>query len=397
QLTYLMVEHVYLLARVTQQAATAARSAPSIPPGSTPSSTTSSTTTASSTTLPAAVAAPTADSLSALDHNSHDISDWLAQAQGYGPGFDAAFYSLWAARIGDFLDYAKSQAAGDKAGATAATSALATNATAIAKLVHNANKYVAVTTVTNPGTGLADELAVDNQSTTTFIDDQATGASTAAADLVTAAEGQSGHLGGMYHTAVYLAAAAAKLDSDQYPGTADLTAANLRASVTMAFVEHVELASLELDAIAQGLPVGPWTAAVASNTSELHNIVALNYSDQDAAAFDTLWNRYLDGLTAYTRAKIAGDQAGAATAAGRLSGVAPDLGNFFHARSKQLSADSVTADVAPVVSGLQAVADAAAANAPDAMLAREAAGFVPKLASDLSEAIALEHPALYAP
>jgi len=382
QLTYLMVEQVYLLGRVTQAAVAA--------PASGGPTTTTGSGASTTSTLPPAVVGPTADAASALDTSSHDISDWLSAAEGYGTTFNAAFYPLWSQRMEDFLAYAKAKAVGYTPGSAAATAALAANATAIAKLVHSTNKYVAITTVTNPGTGLADELAPDNQGVTNLIDDQVAGASTAAADLVTAAEL-------MYHTADYLAAAAAKLDPDQYPGTADGTAANLRSSLTMVLVEHVELASLQLAAIGNGLPEGPWAAVVATNTTELHNAIAANFSDQAATGFSSLWNGYISDLVAYARSKATGDQAAASDAAGRLSGVAPAVGAFFHAQSGQLDANAVTVDLSPVVSGLQGVADATTGHAPAATLTREAGGFVPKLASDVSEAIALRHPSLYAP
>jgi hypothetical protein len=387
QLTYLMVEQVYLLGRVTQQVAAAGSGASS--------ASTTSTTPAAQTTTPAAPtpAVPdlaAGDATAALDKNSHDITDWLAQAQGYGATFDAAFYPLWTERIADFEAYAKAKSAGDAAGTTAATTSLTENATAIATLVHGVNRFVAVATVTNPGTGLADELGPDNQGVTALIDAQASGSSGVPVALVKAAEL-------MYHTSDFLAAAASKLDPDQYPGTADGTAANLRASLTMAFVEHVELLALDLDALTSGQPTGPWAAAVAANTDQLRDAMSINYSDQTGDQFATRWTAYIDDLAAYTKAKESGDNATAATASGRLSGVAAGMGTFINAQPGHLSADVVAGDISPIVNGLQAVADAAATHQPDVILTREAAGFVPKLGSDLSESMAIQHPTLYAP
>jgi len=275
QLTYLMVEHVYLLSRVTQEVIAAGGAGVSTPvsPTGTPSSSgspatggvasgagtatavtttgaaTASTTTATTvtgatttTSLPVAttaVAAPTAvpglsfsgsdDAASALDANSHDISDWLSQAEGYGDSFDTAFHQLWTARNALFVADAAAKAEGDTASVTATTASLAQNATAIGTLVHQTNKYVPVNTVTNPPTGLADELGPDNQGVLTFIADQATKATTTVPDIVTAAEL-------MYHTSDYLADAAAKLDPAQYPGTAAGTARRRHSTVARATV-----------------------------------------------------------------------------------------------------------------------------------------------------------------
>jgi len=436
QLTYLMVEHVYLLSRVTQEVIAAGGAGVSTPvsPTGTPSSsgspatggvasgagtatavTTTGTATASTTTattvtgattttsLPVAttaVAAPTTvpglsfsgsdDAASALDANSHDISDWLSQAEGYGDSFDTAFYQLWTARNALFVADAAAKAEGDTASVTATTASLAQNATAIGTLVHQTNKYVPVNTVTNPPTGLADELGPDNQGVLTFIADQATKATTTVPDIVTAAEL-------MYHTSDYLADAAAKLDPAQYPGTAAGTAANLRASLTMVLVEHVELVSLDLDQVAVNQAGGPEAAALDNNSKQLENLIAVNFGDAAGDTLYTLWTQYIETLTSYTKAKAASDAGGVSPATAKLNQVPGAVGAFFNSQIGTLSSVLVSSDVAPVVTGLQAVADAAAAGSPEVVLVREAAGFVPKLAADVGEAIAETSLTLYAP
>src|SRR5579862_7512607 len=239
QLTYLMVEHVFLLGRVTadvianpSEAATPSPTALSTtsaaapatsttsaaaPPTSSSSAasgatSTSSATSAAPTTASGAAAAPVQtsdDSGAALDLNSHDIADLLSQAQGYGAVFDSSFYALWTARIADVAAYASAKSTKDTAGATNATNALAQNATGISTLVHKTNKYVAVNTVTS--TGLDDELTTDNSAVTAFVDAQAANDPGAVGLVVAAAEG-------FRHTAEVLAAAAHQLSTDQYPG-----------------------------------------------------------------------------------------------------------------------------------------------------------------------------------
>ena len=330
------------------------------------------------------------DAASALDGNSHDISDWLSQAEGYGDAFNASFYQLWTARNAWFEAYAAAKAQSDSAGAKAATNGLAQNATAIGMLVHQTNKYVPVNTVTNPPTGLADEFGPDNQAVLTFIADQASKASGTMTDLVTAAEM-------MYHTADYLADAAAKLDPVQYPGTAAGTAANLRSSLAMVLVENVELTSLDLDQIAAGQPDGPQAAALDNNAKQLQNIAAVNFSDSAGDQLYLLWTEYIGDLRDYTKAKVAGDDSTANAASSRLADVPGQLGTFFNTQIGTLSSTLVSSDVAPVVNGLEAVAGAAASSSPEVLLIRVAAGFVPKIASDVGEAIAAANPSNYAP
>ena len=443
QLTYLMVEHDYLVARVTQEVIAAggagvdtsaivsaagsttatgggAAGAGATGSGATgettttaaaPTTTSSATTTttqartatgASTTTLPPTTIAPATttttpaglafsgrdDAASALDANSHDISDWLSQAEGYGDAFNTAFYQLWTERIALFEADAAAKAESDTAGTQAVTTGLAQNATAIGTLLHNTNKYVPITTVTNPPTGMADELGPDNQAVLTFIADQATKASVTVSDTVAAAEL-------MYHTADYMADAAAKLDPAQYPGTAAGTAANLRSSVTMVLVEHVELLSLDLDQIAANQPDGPEAAALDNNSKQLENIAAVNFGDAPAGQLYALWTAYINDLKSYTKAKVAGGDTSVWT--GKLAQVPGQVGAFFNAQVGSLSSVLVSSDVMPMMAGLQMVADAAAAQSPEVVLIREAAGFVPKIASDVSEAIAATNSTLYLP
>jgi hypothetical protein len=416
QLTYLMVEQVYLLDRVTQEliagvgaASSSSSSSASAGATTTLAPTTTTTTVASgsgssgsgssagattTTSVPAvtppSLGAVADDAATALDQNSHDISDWLSRAQGYGSSFDTAFYELWTQRNEDFEAYAVAKAAGDSTGQAAATAALAANATAIGTLIHQTNQYVEITTLTNPATGMADEINPDNQAIQTVIDDQAAGAASHAADLVTAAER-------MYHTADYLAAAAAKLDPNQYPGTAAGTAANVRASVVMVMVEHVELVMLDLDRQIVGGNTAPWSAALVANTGEMANILAVNYTDQTGEQFTSIWSNYIAALSAYAKAKSAGDDAAAAAAATTVNNMPPLIGNLIHGADDPLSSAQVSGDLAPIASGLLAAIDAAASGSPQVTLIRAAAGHIPQFGSDVGEAIAIAQPNLYAP
>jgi hypothetical protein len=324
--------------------------------------------------------ATTDDSGAALDANSHDIADLLSQAQHYGESFGSGFYTLWTNRITDFAAYATAKAAKDTTGAQAAVSALSANATDIATLFHQTNPYIAVTSVTS--TGLADELGENNGLVTAFIDTQAAKETTALADVVLAVEGTGAAAPGMRHTATVLAAAAAQLDSDQYPGHATGTAANLRASVTSALTEHVQLAGLSVDQLVKGVVGGPESSALDGNTLQLANIVTANFGDPPARQFTTLWSAYVTALEATAHAKT-----GSGTAPD-LSGVGAGIGAFFGQLAPQFSASTIGADMQRMVNELSAYIDAAASGRQPVTQLRVAAATVPKLGSDLAEGIA---------
>ncbi len=265
-----------------------------------------------------------------------------------------------------------------------AKAALATNATDIGTLLHQLNKYLAVTTVSNPATGLADELGVDNGLVTTFIDDQAAKNTAAVGDVVAAAEK-------MRHTAVVLAAASAKLVPAQFPGNPTGTAANLVASVTSALVEHVELAALTTAQLATGQTAGADQAALDTNTAAIDNIVIVNFGDQPARDFSSLWGGYVSSLQAYSKAKATGGTTP------DLSGMGQSVGAFFAHQSPLFNATVIGSDMQQVVDGLEAAIDAAAGQGPAVASVRVAAGFVPKLASDVAEGIAELKPTVYLP
>ncbi|MFI5041773.1 MAG: hypothetical protein ACHQNA_07985 [Acidimicrobiales bacterium] len=367
-LTYLMVEQVYLLSRVTLPLATGV-SAPA--PGTTK-------------------ALGADDAVVALDSNSRDLALLLGEA--YGPAFGAQFLAAWSARNADFAAYAKAKGSGDTAGAAAATAALATNATNVANVIHAANKYIEVHTVSNPGTGFADELTPENQAIVAFIDAQAAKDGTDIAKVVVAAELTP-------HTATVLAAAAAKLEPTTYPGTATGTAANLRASLTTALVEHSELISLATQAQATGQDPGAAVAAVGNNTRQLTNIFASIYGDQTGLQFAKLWNVEVNSLMDYAKAKGTSDAQAASTAATQLTNWSADFGTFLATTTAgKYSAGAASADFAGFIDSMENFIDGAATQAPDKVTRlRVATAHMPGIASSLAEAIAEQFPSKYKP
>jgi hypothetical protein len=433
QVTYLLLEQVFLLSRVTGGAVAAGSAAPlatTTAPAAAPTSTTTTTapststttttaapatsettttsvpTSASSTTTtagPAAASASTTttapaptgpvavlsapngqDAATALDHNSNDLTDLLAQPQGYGPTFASRFYPLWTTRNNDFIRYSAAKATKNAAGASSASAALTANALALANLFHSHNKYLAVSTVSNPGTGVADVLTVANTAEIAFINSQAAKVATAINDVVAAAEK-------MRHTSDVLSSAAAKLDPAQYPGTALGTASNLRAAVTAALVEHAELAGSTTALLATSQDAAAEAAALDANTSSLANVVIVNFFDQATRVFTAIWGNYVNLLKSYARAKAS------AGPTPNLSGVGEQVGGFFGHQAPTINPSLIASDMQQVVNGLVAVIDAQAAPAPWATAQRVATGFTPKLASDLSEGIAESNPTKYAP
>jgi hypothetical protein len=426
RVTYLLVENLYLLSRVTGDVVANPAEAASVPPApatapttsaasSTPTtsttsttaaaaagngaasttstSTTSTSTTSTSTTsttaaapaASAAAAAPiptTDDSGKALDANTRDLGGLLAEPQGYSDTFSSDFYALWAQRSQYYAAYAAAKATNNLATAQRALTSLATNATAVATLFHVSNKYIAVNTV--GGTGLADELTTDNATVTAFIDAQAAKDPLAVSDVVSSAEQ-------FRHTATVLAAAAAKLDPDQYPGNATGTAANLRASQTAALVDHVQIAGLAIDQLVKGAAGGPQLGALANNTTALTNVIIANYGDPPAKQFFSLWSSYVNGLAATARSK-----AGVGSAPD-LSGVGAQIGAFYGSLAPQLSASTIGADMQQMVDALLAYIDATASATQPVTQLRVATATVPKLASDIAEGIAENKPTQYLP
>ena len=431
QVTYLLLEQIFLLSRVTGGVVAARSSAPlsssaapsaastatttTAAPAATATTTTTTTAAASTTTttsaasglptttsVPASAAASTtttttaagpvaplgapndADAASALDHNSTDLTDLLSQPQGYGASFAADFYPLWTTRNNSFVRYAEAKATRNAAGASSASAALAANAISLAQLFHSHNQYLAVTTVSNPGTGVADELTVDNTAVVAFINSQAANTPTAINDVVAAAEK-------MRHTSDVLSSAAAKLDPAQFPGTALGTASNLRAAVTAALVEHAELAGSTTALLGTGQTAAPESAALDANTASLGNVVIVNFFDQATRVFNAIWSNYVNLLRSYARAKSSGGPTP------NLSGVGQQVGGFFGHQAPTINPSLIASDMQQVVDGLVAVADAQAASGPWATPLRVATGFTPKLATDLSEGIAEAYPTQYAP
>ncbi|GAC1318316.1 MAG: hypothetical protein NVSMB12_17060 [Acidimicrobiales bacterium] len=402
QLTGLLVEHAYLVGRVTKQIATATGAEPAattttVAPAATTTTTGAPTTGAPPTTAvtPPAAVAPVAlpalgDAATVLDKNSHDLADAVSAA--YSGDFNAQFYALWTKRITAFETYARGKATGSGPVAATASDELTAVDTELATLFHTANKYIEIHTVASPGTGLRDELEPDNTAMTDLIDAQVKNDATQTAKQVAAAEK-------LPHTAEVLAAAAAKLAPETYPGTVTGTAANLRASLTTVLVEHVELAAIALSDVVAGRDAGPAAAVLDANGRQLANVFAAAYTDQAAATFLAQWRSHIALFVDYAKAKAAGDPAAASAAAAKLDDYSSAVGAFLaQATNGKLSAPAVAAEFRTHIAGVLAAVDGAATRNPaETQLISAAAAHMTDTASTIAEAIAEQYPAKFLP
>jgi hypothetical protein len=336
-LTYLLVEHAFLLA-----ATTAPQGGP-------------------------------ADAASALDANSHDVANLLAE--GYGPTIGAQFYKLWTARTADLVAYTKNKAAKTQ---------LATDDNTLAVYLNSVNQFMAVHTVTNPATGIGDELTNDDTAFMAMIDAQASADPATYTKIVAAAES-------MPHTAEVLAAAEAKLYPSVYPGTTTGSAADLRASFTALMIEHVELAAITGGTLAAGHPAGPASVALDNNSTELHNGISSMLGDVVAVQFSTLWAQQIDAYKQYVS-----DKAGAVAQLGSFS---QGFGQFVSGVTQsKVSATSASQAIATQNAAMEAVIDASASGSSNVATAtRAAAGAAPNWVATFTEAIAELQPLRYLP
>jgi hypothetical protein len=350
-ITYLLVEHAFLLAATT---------APSGAP---------------------------ADSPAALDANSHDLANLLAE--GYGAAFGTQFYAMWSARIADLVAYAKAGVAKDTAAQTQAKTTLATDDNALATYLHTINQFVAVHTVTNPATGIGDEFTSDDTAFMALIDAQASNDPTTDTKLVTAAEN-------MPHTAEILAAAEAKLYPAVYTGTPTASAADLRSSFTELMVEHIYLAAITYGTVAAGQAAGPAGVALDANSTELHNGISSMFNDTVAGQFTALWSAQTEAYEAYAAATT---PAAKSVAASQLDTFVQNFGRFiFLTTDSKMSADAASSAIGTQVGAVKAVIDAEAAGGANvAALTRAAAGAVPNWVATFTEAVAELQPLRYLP
>jgi hypothetical protein len=146
-------------------------------------------------------------------------------------------------------------------------------------------------------------------------------------------------------------------------------AATLRAGLTALLQEHVYLTGIGVaTAYTAGADSPEFTAAKTAldgNTADLAAAVGSLAGDEQAMAFQQLWDAHVGYFVDYAVAAKAGDQAGMAAAQASLAGYTTDAGAFFEQISGgNLPAADVAAALAMHVSTMSAAIDALAAGDP---------------------------------
>ncbi|MGH9038330.1 MAG: hypothetical protein ACRD0O_21450, partial [Acidimicrobiia bacterium] len=144
----------------------------------------------------------------------------------------------------------------------------------------------------------------------------------------------------------------------------DSPAAQLRSTLTVAFQEHVVLASAATGA-ALGGRQDEFTAAAAAldaNSNALTEAIASVFGAEAGKAFDPLWKKHIGFVVDYTQGLAAKDQAKQDKAVTDLVNYTKDFGAFLNSALPELPADAVAELVKTHILTLKDVIDAQAAG-----------------------------------
>ena len=176
---------------------------------------------------------------------------------------------------------------------------------------------------------------------------------------------------------------------------ADLTAADLRATLEFQLQEHVYLAGLATNEALAGRIDG-FDAAVAAldaNSDDLTASIALVYGDAAGEAFGPLWKKHIGFFVDYTTGIADDDQTKADAALANLTAYAGEFGAFLESATEGgLTKDAVATLVGDHATTLIAAIDAQkAGDTAEAYLKlKEAAGHMTMIAAPLAGAIATQ-------
>lgn len=332
------------------------------------------------TAATAIAAQDTAPAAAVLDANSVKLSYVIGTV--YGEAGAAQFLDLWRRHIGLLLDFARSSAAADEAGTSAAKEGLVAYQEQFASFLNTANPNLAKAAM------VADQKSYLGglQSAITAL---ATGDAAAPAKVKTAAE----H---MPRTATVLVAGITKNHPGMFEGRVDGSAATLRSVLAAKFQEHAYLSWIAAGVIAEGGDAKDAVEAVDENSVELANIIGSTYGDEAAKTFLELWRVQVVSYVDYARARSAGDTTGAPAAAGRLAAEPGKVAAFLHAANPYLDQAALAADLSAHSRSLLAAIDAQAVGAPSRFAdISAAASAAPGMAARLSTGIATQFPARF--
>lgn len=318
-----------------------------------------------------------------LDENSIALSEAIGSV--YGDDAEMAFLELWRTHIGFFVDYTNGVATGDQAAADEALANLDGYRTDFGAFIASANPNL-------PAEAVAEELGPHVETLTAAIDAQVA-EDPAAFDLLKEAANH------MPMTAAVLAGGIVTQFPDQFDGTADAPAAELRAGLNALLQEHAYLAGFATDAALNERP-DQFEAAAATldtNSVELSEAIGSVYGPEAAEAFLPLWRAHIGFFVDYTTGVATDDTAAQDEAVENLMGYTQDFAAFLNS-ANGLPTETVAALLEEHVLALKDAVDAQETGDPVAAWTalREAAGHMQMIADPLTEATVQTFPDAFA-
>jgi hypothetical protein len=316
-----------------------------------------------------------------LDQNSQALADAIGGI--YGEDAGDQFLALWRDHIGFFVDYTQARAEGDEQAARSAQNDLDGYREEFGAFINSAVPSL-------PADAVAEELDPHVQSLSAAIDAVVAGDGDAFEKLREAA----GHMPG---TATTLAEGIASEQGDQFTGSVDAGASELRGTLTAALTEHVYLAGIAISqGVAEGTDSNRFDAAAGEldeNSKALADAIGSVYGDDARDQFLALWRDHIGFFVEYTEAKAGGDEQAAMQAEEKLDGYRTEFGAFIESANPELPADAVAEDLEPHVETVPAAIDRVVEEDAGAFEAlREAAGHMPSTAQTLADGIAKQNP-----
>ena len=320
----------------------------------------------------------------ALDANSVDIAKAIGSV--YGADAEQAFLPLWRKHIGFAVDYTQGIIIRDRAKQDQAVADLAQYPQDFGAFLSAANPNL-------PKVGVTDLVKTHILTLKEVIDAQA------AKDPVKAYTALRMAAGHMHMIAEPLAGAIVKQFPAKFAGSAESSAADLRAMLTIALREHVYLAAAATGAALGGRDAEFQAAAGAldANSMDIAKAIGSVYGPDAEQAFLPLWRKHIGFIVDYTRGVATKEKAKQGKAVADLVQYTEDFAAFLHSANpdlpKSVVADLVKKHVLTVKEVIDAQASGNIAQAYTAL--RNAAGHMAMIANPLSDAIVKQFPARY--
>lgn len=285
-----------------------------------------------------------------LDANSVELS--RAVGEIYGSDVEKNFLAAWRKHIGLLIDYNSAVLIKDKAKQDKASNDLNDYATAFGTLLNTANPKLSKDSVT-------DLVKTHITSVKDVIDAQN------AKDWVKIYASTRKAFAHMDSIAIPLANGTVAQFPTKYDGKADASGANLRASLTALFTEHVYLVSSATRAALNNREPEFKAAsdAIDANSVDLSRALGGVYGADVEKNFLAGWRKHVGLVVDYTQGTIAKDKNKQDKATTDLNSYANDFGAFVETTTnKTLSAGAVSPLVKTHVTSLKDLVDAQAAK-----------------------------------